>query len=109
MASLETIMMRWGVSPDRARIVLLGLPPWGFRLSEDRAKLIADEHEQAITAVVRHMFGVRGLSVRAIVDELSAMGVTGRAGKPLTQTRIFEMVRAGPQSKARAGRPRKHR
>jgi hypothetical protein len=97
--------MRWGVSADR-RIVLLGAVPWGYRLSEDRTSLVPDKEEQRVLAVVRHMFAVEKKSVREIVADLAALGYVGRAGKPLTQTRVFEMLRDGPKSKAKNGRPR---
>ncbi|MGH7295852.1 MAG: hypothetical protein ACRELB_12995 [Polyangiaceae bacterium] len=98
--------MRWGISPE-SQVVLLGVPPWGFGLADDRTGLVVDEGEQKITAVVRHMFACRRMSVRQIVSELEAMGIIGRSGRPLTQTSVFAMLRDGPKSKAKQGRPRK--
>lgn len=70
---------------------------------------MVEEGEQKITAVVRHMFACRRMSIRQIVSELEVMGIVGRSGRPLTQTSVFAMLRDGPRSKAQQGRPRKQR
>jgi hypothetical protein len=85
--------MRLGRSPGGRR-VLFGEVPWGFRLSRDRSHLVENSREQTITAVVRHM-RLRGFTLQKIVAELRRIGATGRLGRPIGLTRVFEIVHGG--------------
>jgi DNA invertase Pin-like site-specific DNA recombinase len=53
--------------------------------------LVADEAEQAVIAQVRAA-RARGLTVRAICDELRAAGIVSRKGKPLAVSAVGELV-----------------
>ena len=92
--------MRRGWSPERDRRVLFGEVPWGYRLSEDRTKLVTDHGERRITSVVLHM-RANGSSIRQIVKELERMGIVGRRGTAIGVTRVFEMLHGGRKATGR--------
>jgi hypothetical protein len=72
---------------------------WGLRLSPD-GTLEADEHEENVVAVVRHM-RAQGYKIREIVEFLRKQGIRGRRGKSICQTRVFEMIHGGRAKKPR--------
>lgn len=76
-----------GVAP-----VLYGETPYGWRLSRDRSKLIVDEEEQRVVAVVRHMYLVERLPMREIVERLRGMGVISRRGRPFGLTSVHYII-----------------
>ena len=90
--------MRKGWSTEGDRRVLFGETPWGYRLSEDRTKLVADKEEQRVIAVVRHM-RAKGLTLHQIVRLLAALGVVNRRGRPFGLSRVFEMTHGGRKAK----------
>jgi hypothetical protein len=72
---------------------------WGLRLAPD-GSVEADEHEEAVVAVVRHM-RAQGYKIREIVESLRKQGIRGRRGRAICQTRVFEMIHGGRTKKAR--------
>lgn len=64
-------------------------PPLGLRREGDR--FVEDQHEQRAIAFVveRHR---RGRSMRAIVRDARAAGVTGRGGRPLSLGAVFSVL-----------------
>ncbi len=75
--------------------ILYGEPPFGWRLSRDRSKLVRDPEEQRVVATVRHMYFVSRLPMREIVAHLAAAGIVNRRGRPFGLSRIFEIVHGG--------------
>ena len=70
------------------RDAVWGRVPWGYRLAPDGMSLERNEAELAVVSVIRHMRS-RGLKLREIKDELEALGVVSRTGRPLGITRIL--------------------
>ena len=56
-------------------------------------RIVVDEDEQRLAALVRHMHA-SGRSMREIVAELRSMGVVNRAGKPLRLLHIWSILRS---------------
>lgn len=69
-----------------------GTPPFGYRVSEDRATLAVDEEE---AWWVRRWYEgyLRGERYEAMAHEAQAAGVTGRRGSPITGTGIKKLLR----------------
>jgi len=80
------------VASRGSKDILYGEPPFGWKLSKDRSRLVLDGNEQRILAVVRHMYFVKRLPMRDIVAELREMGIVNRRGKPFGLSRVFEIV-----------------
>jgi transposase/predicted RNase H-like HicB family nuclease len=68
--------------------------PWGFRRDRD-GRLVPDPEERRITAIVRLAY-VQGLTLPEIVAMLRKKKKTGRTGKPIGTTRVFEMIHGKP-------------
>lgn len=83
--------MRYGVRPGKEN-TLYGMAPYGWKVSRDRQRLVADPDEQRVLAVVRHMHA-EGLSIRAIVDELAAMRCFNRRGRQFSLASVHAMLR----------------
>jgi hypothetical protein len=62
-------------APRGSKDILFGTPPFGWKLTRDRSKLVKHPDEQRTIATVRHMFFVRRLTMRQIVEELASMGI----------------------------------
>jgi hypothetical protein len=80
------------------RDTMWGRCPWGYRLSADGMHLEPNAAEQAVETVIKHM-RLRGLKLRQIRDELVALGVVGRTGKPMGITRIYALLDQGQGSR----------
>jgi len=92
--ALMRVRTRAAVAIKRQRGEMTGRCPWGYHLGADGKTLEPDQREQNILAVVRHM-RTSGRKIREIVGALKEMGVTGRNGKPIGPTRVFEMIQGG--------------
>jgi hypothetical protein len=79
------------VAPPGSKDIVYGHPPYGWRISRDRSKVVRDRYEQRVIAIIRHM-SVRGLSIRKIITELHAMKIVNRRGKPFAFARVWEIV-----------------
>lgn len=82
---------RQALAAKKARGELTGNAPFGMRAVG--GKLVADEQEQAVLAMV-HELRAQRLSLRAIVSALAARGVVSRAGKPFAVPQVHRMLRA---------------
>jgi hypothetical protein len=87
--------MRRARGPAGVRSVLYGESPFGWRLSTDRSKLVLDPDEQRLLGVVRHMFHVERMNMRAIVERLDEMGVVNRRNRPFTLWSVWAMIDHG--------------
>jgi hypothetical protein len=56
-------------------------------------RIVVDEHEQRLAALVRHMHA-SGRSMHEIVTELRVMGVVNRAGKPIRLLHVWSILRS---------------
>ena len=83
--------IRVALDVKRARNEVTGRPRFGYRVSEDGVHVEPDGDEQSIIRSVRELQS-RGLSLRAIANELAKQGSVGRAGRPLTRTAIHRLV-----------------
>jgi hypothetical protein len=72
--------------------ILYGETPFGWKLSEDRSKLVPDADEQRLLSVVRHMYMSERLPMREIVDRLRKMGIVNRRGGPFSLSGVWEMI-----------------
>jgi hypothetical protein len=72
--------------------VLYGETPFGWQLSPDRSKLVLDPEEQRLLSVVRHLYMVERLPMRAVVERLRKMGVVNRRGRPFGLSGVWEMI-----------------
>jgi DNA invertase Pin-like site-specific DNA recombinase len=81
---------RAALAVKRSRGEATSHAPFGFRAVVGGV-LVADEAEQAVIAQVRAA-RARGLTVRAICDELRAAGIVSRKGKPLAVSAVGELV-----------------
>jgi hypothetical protein len=97
-------MARSRISPPAHS--LRGETPYGWRISNNRSKLVVDDSEQRVIAVIRHMYFGQKLPMRGIVDELRRMGVVNRRGTPFGLSRIFEIVHSLGRTVRPPGRPR---
>lgn len=82
---------RAALAVKRSRGEVTSHAPYGFRAEGGR--LVADEGEQVVIARVREA-RARGLTVRAIAEELAAAGVVSRKGKALAVSAVGELVAA---------------
>lgn len=90
-AAIIRVRTREALAAKRARGEKLGgRAPYGQRLAADGVHLERDADEQAVIALVRDL-GAR-LPMRAIVYELSARGLTSRAGRPFQLTQVARMM-----------------
>ena len=62
--------MRLVSLPSGHRPILYGETPFGWRLNDDRSRLVKDETEQRLLSVVRHMYMAERLPMRGIVERL---------------------------------------
>jgi hypothetical protein len=98
MVGGKTVTMRSTGAGRRAR--LFGEVPWGYRLSEDRTRLMVDEREQRISAIVRHA-RCEGMQLAEIANLLNECGVRNRRGQTYTAARVHDLLsRAGGQGVA---------
>jgi hypothetical protein len=65
------------------RDILYGGTPFGWRLTQDRSRLVRDVEEQRVLSAVRRMYLVERLPMRDIVERLREMGVANRRGPAL--------------------------
>ena len=79
-------------APNGSRDILYGQPPYGWKLSKDRSKLVKDPEEQRVIAMVRHMYFSRRLPMRSIVEVLKTMGVVNRRGNAFPLSRVCEIL-----------------
>jgi hypothetical protein len=82
----------------KPRGALWGRCPWGYHVSPDGMRLEPYEPEQAVKFVVRDL-RLRGLKLREITEELKKMGIVSRRGKPMSITRIYELLDEGEGSR----------
>lgn len=80
---------RAALAVKRSRGEATSHAPFGFRAVD--GVLVCDEAEQAVIAQVRAA-RARGMTVRAICDELRAAGIVSRKGKPLAVSAVGELV-----------------
>jgi DNA invertase Pin-like site-specific DNA recombinase len=81
--------------------VIGGVPPWGFRLSEDRQSWVPDEREQQMLALVREL-RAQGHGVRPIARELDAAGFRTRNGRKVVHSSVVRMLQAMDRDRAAA-------
>ncbi len=79
-------------APKGLKDILYGQPPYGWKLTQDRSKLVKNPEEQRVIAMVRHMYCVRRLPMRTVVEQLAAMGVVNRRGNAVPLSRVFEIL-----------------
>ena len=72
--------------------VPLGARACRLTFAEVRMRIVVDEDEERLIALVRHMHA-SGRSMRDIVTELRIMGVVTRAGKPLRLIHVWTILR----------------
>lgn len=77
---------------QKTRPILYGEAPFGWRLSDDRSRLVKDENEQRLLSVVRHMYLNERMPMRGIVDRLRKMRVVNRRGRPFGLSGVWEMI-----------------
>lgn len=87
--ALISARTRAALAVKRTRGEATSHAPYGFRAVDGR--LVADEGEQAVIARVREA-RARGLTVRAIAEELAAAGIVSRKGKALAVSAVGELV-----------------
>jgi hypothetical protein len=90
-------------APAGSKDVIYGQPPFGWKLSKDRSKLVRNSEEQRIIAMVRHMFFIRRLTMREIVSELQELGVTNRRGNAFPLSRVCEILHMDRKPPREAG------
>ena len=91
------------VAPSGSKDILYGQPPYGWKLSKDRSKLVRDPDEQRTIAMVRHMYFIRRLPMREIVAELKEMGVVNRRGNAFPLSRVCEILHSDRKPPPEAG------
>ncbi len=79
-------------APRGSKDILYGQPPFGWKLSKDRSKLVKNPDEQRVIAMVRHMYFIRRLPMRQIVEELASLGVVNRRGNAFPLSRVCEIL-----------------
>jgi hypothetical protein len=97
--------MRRATVPYGVSDILYGETPFGWRLSRDRARLVVDGDEQRVIAVARHMYFVRRIPMRDIVQELEAMRLVNRRGRPFGLSSVWQMIHRGKDRPAEASPP----
>ena len=89
----DGIMMRV-VAPAGSKDILYGQPPYGWKLTRDRSKLVRHPDEQRVISMVRHMYFIRRLPMRSIVEELKDLGIVNRRGSSFPLSRVCEILHA---------------
>ena len=90
-------------APRGSKDILYGQPPYGWKLSKDRSKLVRDPDEQRIIAMIRNMYFIRKLTMRDIVAELAAMGIVNRRGHVFVLSRVCELLHTDKKAPPEAG------
>jgi DNA invertase Pin-like site-specific DNA recombinase len=67
--------------------------PYGYRIEVD-ARLVPDEQEQKILAVIEDLHKFSGLGVRRLIAALNSRGYTARSGKPFAPSTIHGILRS---------------
>jgi len=91
------------ISPARMRLAsrretLFGEAPYGWRLSARRDRLVRDNGEQRVIAMVRLMYA-EGMTIRDIVDLLDERGVLTRRGRAFSVAGVHRMLHTSPTSR----------
>lgn len=73
--------------------VIGGVPPWGYRLSDDGTRWVPDEREQRMLALV-HQLRSQGATFASIVESLALAGFTSRNGRKFARSNVFLMAKA---------------
>jgi DNA invertase Pin-like site-specific DNA recombinase len=81
--------------------IIGGVPPWGYRLSEDRHSWVVDEREQQMLALVREL-RAQGKGVRPIARALDAAGFRTRNGRAVVHSSVVKMLQAMERARAAA-------
>jgi hypothetical protein len=81
-------------APRGARDILYGQPPYGWKLSRDRSKLVRNQEEQQAIAAILRLSG-RGLSTRTIAEELATAGMRTRQGGRFSASTVALILRRG--------------
>ncbi len=82
-----------GTTPRcRSKDILYGQPPFGWKLSKKR-----------VIAMVRHIYFIRRLPMRQIVEELASLGVVNRRGNAFPLSRVCEILNMGKKAPPEAG------
>jgi hypothetical protein len=89
-------------APKGSKDILYGQPPYGWKLTKDRSKLVREPEEQRVIAMVRHMYFIRRLPMRQIVAELAEMGVVNRRGNAFPLSRVCEILHTDKKPPAEA-------
>jgi DNA invertase Pin-like site-specific DNA recombinase len=79
------------LAAKRAKGELTGKAPFGMRVGDDGVRLVPEPREQAILARVGELAG-EGMGSTAIARALAAEGIVGRAGKPLAQPQVWQLM-----------------
>lgn len=87
------------LAAKRRRGERAGAVPWGFR-ADQAGRLEPDAGELAAAQLARDL-SASGLSVRAVVAELEARGVLGRAGRPLCRASVRNLLAASAIAESR--------
>ena len=90
-------------APAGSKDILYGQPPYGWKLTKDRSKLVRNPDEQRVIAMVRHMYFIRRLPMREIVDEMRTMGVVNRRGSAFPLSRVCEILHTDKKAPPEAG------
>jgi DNA invertase Pin-like site-specific DNA recombinase len=81
--------------------IIGGVPPWGYRLSEDRSSWVPDEREQQMLALVREL-RAQGQGMRPIARALDAAGFRTRNGRKVVHSSVVKMLQAMERNRAAA-------
>jgi hypothetical protein len=81
-------------APRGARDILYGQPPYGWKLSRDRSKLVRNVEEQQAIAAILRLAGL-GLTTRRIAEELAAAGMRTRLGGRFSASTVSVILRRG--------------
>jgi hypothetical protein len=81
-------------APRGARDILYGQPPYGWKLSRDRSKLVRNPEEQRAIAAILRLAG-QGLSTRKIAQELARVGMRTRLGGRFSASTVALILRRG--------------
>jgi serine/threonine-protein kinase len=79
---------------------LYGTPPYGWRLTHDRSRLVKHPEEQRVLGTIRRLCA-EGLSLQAVAVELATRGVRSRGGKPFKCAGVYWLVLAAQGAPAR--------
>ncbi|HEY1697728.1 MAG TPA: hypothetical protein VGG39_36460 [Polyangiaceae bacterium] len=105
--------MRRVLIPSGKGDILYGETPFGWKLNDDRSKLVPDPEEQRLLSVVRHMYLSERLPMRGIVERLGKMGIVNRRGSAFGLSGVWEMIHRRsdkpPEAKPKKSRAAKRR